>query len=203
MSWAGLANNQTVSFNNLQNAVSTGVFIAKTSIPASNEQITKADANTYVYLNTGYAPYSGKASNQLVVKSNLQPVGSEARLEFNSGSNRICQLKLFSDGVRIDDDQIVAISSGCEGDVRNRPVNPITIPGVVVQIVFGTSNISDTYNYNFKILDNPGRTTVFADIQSTVTVPPEGSIINLRPPLLTVGNNYFYELIANSTSCPL
>lgn len=71
MSWAGLASNQTVTFNNLQNAVSTGVFIAKTSIPASNECITKADANTYVNLDTTYSPYANKASNQLVVKSNL------------------------------------------------------------------------------------------------------------------------------------
>ena len=71
MSWSGLANNQTVSFNNLQNAVSTGVFTAKTSIPASNEQITKADANTYVNIDTAYAPYAAKASNQLVVKSDL------------------------------------------------------------------------------------------------------------------------------------
>jgi hypothetical protein len=72
MSWAGLASNQTVSFNNLQNAVSTGVFVAKTSIPASNEQITKADADTYVYIDTSYSPYAAKSSNQLVVKSDLQ-----------------------------------------------------------------------------------------------------------------------------------
>ena len=72
MSWAGLASNQTVSFNNLQNAVNTGVFTAKTSIPVSNEQITKADANTYVNINTSFGPYAAKASNQLVVKSNLQ-----------------------------------------------------------------------------------------------------------------------------------
>lgn len=74
MSWASLANNQTVSFNNLQNAVDTGVFSQKTAIPVSNEQITKADANTYVNINTSFAPYAAKSSNQLVVKSNLQAV---------------------------------------------------------------------------------------------------------------------------------
>lgn len=74
MSWASLANNRTVSFNNLQNAVNNGVFTAKTAIPASNEQITKADANTYVNINTSFGPYAAKASNQLVVKSNLQAV---------------------------------------------------------------------------------------------------------------------------------
>jgi hypothetical protein len=74
MSWASLANNRTVSFNNLQNAVNNGVFTAKTSIPVSNEQITKTDANTYVNINTSFAPYAAKASNQLVVKSDLQAV---------------------------------------------------------------------------------------------------------------------------------
>lgn len=71
MSWSGLASNQTVSFNNLQDAVYNGDFSQKAAIPASNEQITKADANAYVYLDTSYAPYANKASNQLVVKSNL------------------------------------------------------------------------------------------------------------------------------------
>ena len=73
MSWAGLANNQCISFNNLQNAVTTGVFVLKNTIPVSLEQITKADADFYVFINTAYSPYAAKASNQLVVKSNLQP----------------------------------------------------------------------------------------------------------------------------------
>lgn len=70
--WAATANNETISFNNLQNAVNTNVFTAKTTIPVSNEQITKADADTYVNINTSFAPYAAKSSNQLVVKSNLQ-----------------------------------------------------------------------------------------------------------------------------------
>lgn len=74
MSWASIANNQTVSFSNLANAVANGVFTPKAGIPDSNEQITKADANTYVNINTSYAPYAAKASNQLVVKSDLQAV---------------------------------------------------------------------------------------------------------------------------------
>lgn len=72
MSWAGLASNQCISFNNLQDAVTTGVFTLKNTIPASTEQITKADADFYVFINTAYGPYAAKASNQLVVKSDLQ-----------------------------------------------------------------------------------------------------------------------------------
>jgi hypothetical protein len=50
------------------------VFTLKNAIPATNEQITKADADFYVNINTSYAPYAAKASNQLVVKSDLQAV---------------------------------------------------------------------------------------------------------------------------------
>jgi hypothetical protein len=74
MSWVALANNQTISFNNLQNAVTNGYFVALTTIPTSLEQITKSDASTYVNIDTSYAPYAAKASNQLVVKSNLRPI---------------------------------------------------------------------------------------------------------------------------------
>jgi hypothetical protein len=71
MAWVDLLANQTVSFTNLKDAANTGILVAKTTIPTSNEQITKADADTYVYIDTTFAPYAGKTSNQLVVKNNL------------------------------------------------------------------------------------------------------------------------------------
>lgn len=66
MSWSGLANNQIVSDTNLADACNTGVFVAKTSIPSTNRELTSAAAQTYAYVNTG-----GSASNQLVAKSDL------------------------------------------------------------------------------------------------------------------------------------
>ena len=71
MSWAGLADNQIVSFNNLIDAVATGQFTALTTIPASNEEITKTDASTYVNKWTGYPLFANKASNQLIAKRDL------------------------------------------------------------------------------------------------------------------------------------
>ena len=71
MSWAGLANNQIVSFNNLQDAVNTGQFTALAAIPVSNEEITKTDASTYVNNWTGYSLFANKASNQLIAKRDL------------------------------------------------------------------------------------------------------------------------------------
>lgn len=74
MPWSSLASNQTVSFTNLKDAVTNGYFVALTTIPTSDEQITKSDASTYANVDTAYGPYAAKASNQLVVKSNLRPI---------------------------------------------------------------------------------------------------------------------------------
>jgi hypothetical protein len=79
MSWEGLANNQTVSFTNLKDAVDTGVLSPKITVPVSNEQINKDEANTYVNIDTSFAPYAAKSSNQLVVKSNLRCAVSVTR----------------------------------------------------------------------------------------------------------------------------
>lgn len=69
MPWSSLATNQCVSLNNLRDAVANGVFIAISAIPASDKEITKTEALAYVDIQT--SPLSSKASNQLVVKNNL------------------------------------------------------------------------------------------------------------------------------------
>lgn len=71
MSWAGIAANQTVTFNNLQDGVNNGIFTLKNGIPVSQECITKTDANYYVNINTSIGSYASKASNQLVYKADL------------------------------------------------------------------------------------------------------------------------------------
>jgi len=73
MSWKSIAGNQTISRANLQDAIDTGVFIQRNGVPAteSNRQITKANAQDYVYTWDLYPSFLAKASNQLPVKSNL------------------------------------------------------------------------------------------------------------------------------------
>lgn len=68
MSWAGLASNQTISWNNLKDAVDTGVFMgAEAAVPPGSKQITRAEAEQYAVINA----ITSKASNQLPVKSDL------------------------------------------------------------------------------------------------------------------------------------
>lgn len=73
MPWSSLVSNQTVTFTNLQDAVTSGVFTLKSTITSTNECITKTDANTFVNIDTAYSPYANKTSGQLVVKSDLRP----------------------------------------------------------------------------------------------------------------------------------
>jgi hypothetical protein len=203
MSWAGLANNQTVSFNNLQNAVSSGIFVAKTTIPTSNEQITKADADTYVYINTSFASYSAKSSNQLVVKSNLQS-NSDGSVTFLSDSTRTLQLRISSGGTRIDDNQLFIVSEDCLTFTKNRAVAPTLTTGLVIQIIFSSATPAETYDYNFYIYDNPTRANLLYSNSGSVYIPASSSeTITLRPSGFTIGNGLYYQLIGVSTSCPL
>lgn len=71
MAYSSVANNQTVSLDNLKDAVTSGIFLQLTTIPTGNKQVTKSEASTYVNCATYYAPFANKASNQLVVKSDL------------------------------------------------------------------------------------------------------------------------------------
>jgi hypothetical protein len=73
MSWKSIPLNQTVSRANLQNAVDTGVFIAKNGVPATdtNREVTKANVEDYINAWSLYAPFRNKTSNQLPVKSNI------------------------------------------------------------------------------------------------------------------------------------
>ena len=73
MSWAGIASNQCVSWNNLIDAVNNNVFIQILPMPPSGvsgtREVTKLGAITHVDIQS--SPLSGKTDNQLVVKSNL------------------------------------------------------------------------------------------------------------------------------------
>ena len=68
MSWAGISSNQCVSWDNLKNAVDTGVFLgAQNAVPPGSKEVTRAEAEAYAVIN----PVTSKTNNQLVVKSNL------------------------------------------------------------------------------------------------------------------------------------
>lgn len=68
MSWAGIASNQCISWDNLKDAVDTGVFMgAQAAVPPGSKQITRTEAEAYVVINA----LTGLASNELPIKSDL------------------------------------------------------------------------------------------------------------------------------------
>ena len=76
MSWAGIASNQAVSWNNLQDAVNNNVFIKIGLIPPSGESASRCVRKELIqsYIEIQSAPLSGVPNNELVVKSQLVAV---------------------------------------------------------------------------------------------------------------------------------
>lgn len=70
--WSSIASNKIITDTDLSQAVTAGIFVAKTSIPQTNKGLTKARAISYVYLNTSNTTYAPKTSNQLVAKRDLE-----------------------------------------------------------------------------------------------------------------------------------
>lgn len=102
MSWSGLADNQCISFNNLQDAVNNGIFTAIASIPVSEQQITKAAATSDIIIpNPNYPPYANKTNNQLLVKADIYNPGSfildaQYGMRFTSMTGSVGGLPTFS-----------------------------------------------------------------------------------------------------------
>jgi hypothetical protein len=79
MSWSGLADNQCISFNNLQDGANLGLFLVLyPPLPVSTKQITKQDFQDYILVPdsvTNYPPFASKAQNQLLVKGDIALYG--------------------------------------------------------------------------------------------------------------------------------
>jgi len=95
MSWAGIASNQCISFDNLKDSVTTGVFMAaESSVPPGSQEVTRAVAEQYVVINA----ITSKASNQLPVKSDLTALTGVYKWEISSnGDTNANACSLFLD----------------------------------------------------------------------------------------------------------
>ena len=70
--WGATASNGLITFDALRDAVSNNVFDSKVdlpSIPSGLEIVTKADANTYLWLDVYSSPWSGYPDNRCPPKS--------------------------------------------------------------------------------------------------------------------------------------
>lgn len=72
--WGATASNGLITFNAMRDAVANNVFDSKVdlpSIPSGLEIVTKADANTYLWLDINSSPWSGYADNRCPPKSSF------------------------------------------------------------------------------------------------------------------------------------
>lgn len=202
MSWAGLANNQTVSFNNLQDAVNNGNFTALTTIPVSTEQITKSDASTYVNCDTSFASFAAKSSNQLVVKSNLVTTTTTSTTTTSSTTTTTTPSLV---DIFIDNNNSLDI-----------PITGMTINGVAVTYDSGTNfTINAGNNGNFTSAQlgtytvditygscTSGQNIVFTDSNSNSTchdVNPGGGTFSIPASTITGGTTIY--VTASDGSC--
>jgi hypothetical protein len=168
MSWAGLASNECVSCNNLQDAVNTSVFVLKNAIPVSTKQITKIEAENYVYINT----ITGKASNQLVVKSNLiaaTPLAYSYTLYFDFN----------------DDYALVGFDTSTQAC---NATNSITVYSNSSTIAIGTALYSDAYG-----------TPIIASCINQIYFRIGTSYITFQPSAPLQGDGYIIDLVGSCT----
>jgi len=91
-SWSGLASNQTVSWDNANNAVTNGYFSARGTPPTGSKQITKSEALANYWVSPYNATLYNKSSNQLVVKQDITAadvLSTSAPLYYSSQSGHV------------------------------------------------------------------------------------------------------------------
>jgi hypothetical protein len=177
MSWAGLANNQIVSNANLDNAISTAVFVRRATFSDSNQELTKARAQSYVYLNENLSSLFNKTNNQLVAKQDLQAAtfiacGSGTYGNIVWTANRAEYSTVFFDvgttsGTLTIDYQV---NSGSASLLAVYGTNTLSITGIV------NSNGSTTYSYTY----NPSIGTILGITFSTRQNPAVTQNFNVR-----------------------
>jgi len=140
--WSGTANNETVSRNALSNAVSTSIFYQKAAFSGSTRQVTKAEAASWVYLDEAASPFASKASNQLVIKTNLvakTPIYITIASSYDGGTGLTIEITVSA---ALPDSATIFFNwctdSGADGDVT------FSLPTSFAGTTTATANLSST-----------------------------------------------------------
>jgi hypothetical protein len=185
MSWSGIASNQTVSCNNLQDGVTTGVFIPLSTIPVSQKQITKTEASSYVAIDTSYPSFSSKSANQLVVKNDLQPLSYSNRIYAIDDTNPYTPPGAPTYGTVI-----------YSNDLGSTWSNPISAGYSVSRSGAGQYVLSGTQTNDIKVSSDYGVT--FVSRSCTMSLTP-GSVYDMPGTCVSDSGQYMY-IVAFSAS---
>jgi len=96
--WIGTFQNETVSRNALDDAVSLGLFRLKNAFTPSVTQVDKTEADVNVYIDTLYPLYANKSSAQLVTRRDFKPTYEYSALMYYFEYLKVTYYGWTSDG---------------------------------------------------------------------------------------------------------
>jgi hypothetical protein len=154
MSWSSIGENQTVTFNNLLDALATGQLVGKAAFSPSQKCITKSEADTYLYIDTSYPPYASKASNQLVVKEDLVTYSQRIYgIDKYGFSNQSGGLIIYSDNGGLDWPYLVVTGGSTPGATS---VSRNVTGQYVLYGIENYASASNNFGVSFTSQDLPG-----------------------------------------------
>jgi hypothetical protein len=153
MNWTDVASNQTFSGVTLQNAVDNAFFTVppiSTPIPLTNKQLTKSQVQSMI---NGF-DNSGKAGNQLLVKSNVSALAS-CNVQFR------VKLSSFDAGWRLVlKDPFSGAAYPNNGDLLSTTERVFTLDNVAVGTIFAIN------------IDNGAGSAFISTASSKIDYPP-------------------------------
>jgi hypothetical protein len=169
MNWTSVASNQTFSGVTLQNAVDNGFFTVppiSTPIPLTNEQLTKSQVESMV----NAFDNSGKASNQLLVKSNVTAITT---------INVLFRVKLSSFGAGwrlVLKNPFTGAAYPNSGDLLSTTERVFTLNNIAVGTIFAIN------------IDNGAGSAFIATAASKIDYPPSAMACNYVDQQLQINN---------------
>lgn len=135
--WSSIVANEIITRAELDAAITASIFTRKIAFVADDKCLTKAEANSYIYLDSSNAFYSPKTSNQLIAKRDLTAC--------NSTPNFVSQL--YTTCVSCTDYTVFKDINICSATYNNYMVNGVNV---------GTPQptgipCSTTANYSFAV----------------------------------------------------
>lgn len=153
MNWTSVASNQTFSGITLQNAVDNGFFTVppiSTPIPLTDKQLTKTQVESMI---NGF-DNSGKAANQLLVKSNVSAIAT-CNVQFRA------KLSSFGSGWRLVlKNPFTGAAYPNNGDLLGTTERVFTLNNVAVGTIFAIN------------IDNGAGSANIATAKSKIDYPP-------------------------------
>lgn len=85
--WSSIASNEIVTRAELDAAISASLFVRKIAFTVDDKAITKAQADSYVYLDSSNGIYASRASNQLLPKAGYTAIQPAYNLNLTSSAS--------------------------------------------------------------------------------------------------------------------